>query len=1233
MTRLATRLLAGAMAALALGACGGGDGGDDCDPIAAALVERIEVTPSSAQVNLADSLQLRARAFSCAGELPEVQAFSWRSESPATVSVGNTGMAKGLQLGGPVRVLAAAQGREGAASITVGSVPVASVRVEPATATVAVGRTSTLTATALDAQGRPLTGRTATWSSASPGVASVVPSTGAITGVTVGGPVAVTATIEGRSGAAQVTVVNVPVATVTVAPLTATVPAGSTTTLTATLRDDAGNVLVGRAVAWTSSDETIATVSPAGVVTGRRPGGPVTITATSEGRSGTSQVTVTLGAPARLVFLREPSNVAAGAFITPSVQLEIQDAGGNRVTTSTAPVTLALGTNPGGAILGGTLTVNAVAGVATFGNLTLNRVGVGYTLAALSPGLTGAVSAPFNVEVGGASRLAFAVQPTSVVAGVAISPAVQVRVEDAQGNLVASAASITMSIGANPGGGALSGTVTVAAVAGVATFSNLRLLRAGTGYTLVAASAGLASATSNAFNVTVGAANRLRFATEPSNVAAGAVISPTVRVDVEDSVGNLVTGSSATVTLTLLNAPTGLPAAVLSGTNPRAASGGIANFDDLSVNRAANGYQLRAAAPGLRPDTSTVFNVTSGTGARLNFVVQPSATAAGAVIAPAVQVELLDAAGNRVTTTGVPVTIALGANPGGAALSGTAAVNTVNGVATFGDLSLNRTGADYTLVASSPPFTTATSAAFDVTPGAAARLAFVQQPSNVVAGAAMVPAVSVEVQDALGNRVTTSSAAVTVALTAPGGATLTGGTTTAVNGLATFSLSVNRTGTYTLTATSGALTSTVSSSFTVTPGAAARLAFVQQPVTVTAGAAMVPAVTVELLDALDNRVTTSSAPVTLALTTPGGATLTGGGPIAAVAGLATFSSLTVDQVGGYTLTASSGLLPTAVSAAFSVTAGAAAQLVFTTQPPASVASGAVVPGPVRVRLRDANGNNVLLSSVQVTLAVQPSGALAGNIALTDANGIATFNSLAVSALAGAGYTLEASSASLASATSTAFSVTAGAATQLAFTVEPGAEVAGVAIAPAVAVEVRDAVGNRVTTSTASVTVAIGTNPGGATLGGTATVNAVAGVATFSTLTLDRAGTGYTLTAASAGLTGATTAAFNVVAGAATQLAFITQPSNVAANAVITPNPVVEIRDAFGNRVTTSSATVTVRLTGGTGLTGTLSVAAVNGVATFINLRVSNTGNNRRLVAESVPVGALTSATSNTFNIN
>src|SRR4051812_8390999 len=106
-------------------------------------------------------------------------------------------------------------------------------------------------------------------------------------------------------------------------------------------------------------------------------------------------------------------------------------------------------------------------------------------------------------------------------------------------------------------------------------------------------------------------------------------------------------------------------------------------------------------------------------------------------------------------------------------------------------------------------------------------------------------------------------------------------------------------------------------------------------------------------------------------------------------------------------------------------------------------------------------------------------------------------------------------------------VNTGPAAQLVFSVEPTSTTADTAIAPAAQVSVEDADGTVVTGSTANITVAIGTNPGSATLGGTKTVAAVNGVASFSTLALDAAASGYTLTASSSGLTGDTSTAFNI----------------------------------------------------------------------------------------------------------
>src|SRR5207244_2704876 len=135
---------------------------------------------------------------------------------------------------------------------------------------------------------------------------------------------------------------------------------------------------------------------------------------------------------------------------------------------------------------------------------------------------------------------------------------------------------------------------------------------------------------------------------------------------------------------------------------------------------------------------------------------------------------------------------------------------------------------------------------------------------------------------------------------------------------------------------------------------------------------------------------------------------------------------------------------------------------------------------------------------------------------------------------------------------TAFNITAGSATQLVFTGQPSNTAAGVAITPAVQVTARDGQGNTATGFTGNVTVAIGANPSGGTLAGTATVAAVSGVATFSGLSIDKAGTGYTLVASSSGLTDPTSTAFNITAGSATQLVFTGQPSNTAAGVAITP---------------------------------------------------------------------------------
>src|SRR4029077_20336768 len=132
--------------------------------------------------------------------------------------------------------------------------------------------------------------------------------------------------------------------------------------------------------------------------------------------------------------------------------------------------------------------------------------------------------------------------------------------------------------------------------------------------------------------------------------------------------------------------------------------------------------------------------------------------------------------------------------------------------------------------------------------------------------------------------------------TNPAGGTLAGTTSrAAVNGLATFpGLNIDNAGVdYTLTASSNGLTGATSSSFDITEvPVATSLAFVQQPTNTQAGSTITPSVTVEIRDQFGARLTGATNSVSLAIgTNPGNGSLSGGGAVAAVNGLATFPGL------------------------------------------------------------------------------------------------------------------------------------------------------------------------------------------------------------------------------------------------------------------------------------------------------------------------------------------------------
>lgn len=218
---------------------------------------------------------------------------------------------------------------------------VTGVAVSPASSSVVVGATTQLQASVKDAQGNVMPGEPVSWTTDNAAFAAVN-SSGLVTGVAVGSAT-ITATSSGKSGTAIVTVTATPppppvVTTVTISPNAASVVAGATVALSATVKDAQGNVITGQPLTWSSNNTGVATVNSTGVVTGIAAGG-ATITASTSGKSGTSSITVTSPPPppppvvTTVTVAPSAPSIVAGATVTLSAT--VRDAAGNVMTGQT----------------------------------------------------------------------------------------------------------------------------------------------------------------------------------------------------------------------------------------------------------------------------------------------------------------------------------------------------------------------------------------------------------------------------------------------------------------------------------------------------------------------------------------------------------------------------------------------------------------------------------------------------------------------------------------------------------------------------------------------------------------------------------------------------------------------------------------------------------------------------------------------------------------------------------
>ncbi|HTJ24284.1 MAG TPA: Ig-like domain-containing protein [Gemmatimonadaceae bacterium] len=386
-------------------ATSGGKSGTSTVTVATLPVGSVTVTPSPTSIIIGQSTTLTATVKDVNGTTV-TRPVTWSSSNTAKATVNSSGVVTSVDTG-KVTITATSEGVSGTASVTILPVPVASVTVSPATATIGVGKTVTLGAVTKDANGNVLTGRTITWSTSDATVATVS-STGVVTGAGSGGKTAtITATSEGKSGTATITVTLVPVGSVTVTPSPASVIIGQTTQLTATVKDTNGLVVTDRAVTWTSSNTAIATVSSTGLVTGVTVGGPITITAKAETKTGTTSLTVT-PVPVATVTVQPPSATILQNQTT-TFNAVTKDANGNVVTgrtitwssSSTTVATInSSGTATGGAA--GVTTITATSeGKSGTATLTVNLATVASVI--VSP-FTAVVSKGHQVQLGAAAQ-------------------------------------------------------------------------------------------------------------------------------------------------------------------------------------------------------------------------------------------------------------------------------------------------------------------------------------------------------------------------------------------------------------------------------------------------------------------------------------------------------------------------------------------------------------------------------------------------------------------------------------------------------------------------------------------------------------------------------------------------------------------------------------------------------------------------------------------------------------
>jgi RHS repeat-associated protein len=422
-----------------------------------------------------------------------------------------------------------------------------------------------------------------------------------------------------------------------------------------------------------------------------------TITATDSTISQTATsnpFTIGAGVATALSFSHQPSGGPAGAAFLTQPAVTLADAGGN---AKSGTVTLSLTGGTAGAVLTcATNPQSAVNAPAAFTGCTVDRPGHNYRLHAVSGGLTGD-SNEFDVAVGGVDSVVFTTSPDASTAGgasFAHQPVVQLL--DAGGNPAAGSVTLSLTDGTGSPDAALGcANNTVTAVNGVATFSGCDVDLAATGYSLTATS-GSVHGLSTRFDITTGAAARLRFVKQPGDGTGGKPLSTQPVVEVQDLGGNPIPGDDTEITLAVT--PGTGDGSLTCSSNPQPVVRGAAAFQACAIDKTASNYRLTATDSTHHfSTTSDPFAVTPGPAAQLIFTATPKSAVAGQQFSTTPTVVVADKGGNPVT--GSP-SITLALTPGSGTPAGTlGCADLVQSDGTFEGCSISTAAGGYSLTA------------------------------------------------------------------------------------------------------------------------------------------------------------------------------------------------------------------------------------------------------------------------------------------------------------------------------------------------------------------------------------------------------------------------------------------------------------------------------------------------------------------------------------------------------